>query len=235
MLSAATLFPGLTPLQLGTQCGFKKMMTYRVLDTLLEKKYLFAQNDYHSHARKIFPLSLPELSKRIDRKSSDLMRIANEIQDINVCLRYPKSLSTSPFDIYRYYGDEARESFYDLLHLDWNHCFGCGDLDSYLSIMGIDFERNWVKSRVRKSRTAHAYYSSQGPITDEFAGQDDHDLRTSKYISLSLEEKWFTLLPEIQTMTIFLSEIKDSHPEWSLLKIESKDIVESYLALFQSH
>ena len=66
MIVASLVFPGLSTLDLGKQCGFKKMTIYRTIDALLEKRYLIAVDK--DNQRRIYPISLKDIARRIYQK-----------------------------------------------------------------------------------------------------------------------------------------------------------------------
>ena len=231
MIVASLVFPGLSTLDLGKQCGFKKMTIYRTIDALLEKRYLIAVDK--DNQRRIYPISLKDIARRIDQKFASLRRFALEIEDINKLLLYPLNTDQENLKIDKYFGDEAKEMFYDMHYYDWNHIFGGGDLDSYLGILGMDFEKKWLDIRVKKGKTAEAIFTTNGEITKEFIKNDKNELRVSKFIDSNIRNRWFTFFPEANTTLVFRADDTDNQINWNILKIESKEITDNYLKFFQ--
>ncbi len=206
------------------------MSSYRTLDLLLEKNYLRDEKDPLSKVRRIFPVDLSEIASRIDRRSSDLKRFAGELVDFHRYFRYPITSSAESLEINTYYGDDAKETFYDLHSSDWSMTQFLGDFDTQVQILGMDFERPWYLKRIRQGKKAEGVFSRYGEITQELVKNDHEEMRTSVFVSDIVKADWFNIFPEINTVIQFRHLDMDNRSTWHLLKI-----VSSGLSKFFSH
>lgn len=227
MLVKAFAFPGLSPYQLGKQCGMKRMSTYRTLENLMAKGYLTVDETKKGY-RTVRTLPLYTLARRIDRRSTDLLRFASEIRDIERLLRYPVIKNTGELEVSHFYAEEAKESFYDLLYQNWNIVQALGDFDTQIKMIGMDFERPWYLRRIKQGKKAEVVFSTYGEATKELTKNDQHEMRTSVYVPNVIEGDWFNIFPEMNTTFHFRHPDPEDPKTWHVIKIVSPEMTRLY-------
>ncbi len=228
MAMMAHVCPGLLPLELGRQCRMKKMSTYRTLDTLLEKRFLRVEKDRLMQSRKIFPADLSEIASRVDQRSRDLNRFAGELEDLCRYLRYPLTSPAGLLEVHAYYGEDAKEAFYDLHYSDWSMTQFLGDFDTQVRMIGMDFERPWYLKRLKQGRKAEGVFSRYGEITQELVKHDRREMRTSVFVPEIVQGDWFNIFPEINTVIQFRHPNPEDASTWHLLKIVSAGLTKFF-------
>lgn len=232
MITAAFICPGLSPQLLGKQCGFKRMTTYRILEALIHKGYLETAVDPNTKFRTIHPVSLKELSKRVEGKGKDLQKFALELQDIGNVLQRT-SRGTSEISIHRYYDDEAKEAFMDMHFLKWEMNYAIGDFDAYCpNEKHFEFEMDWVRRRANQGRKAIMAGHHIGNFTREVVRNNERDLRTAVFSEQSIKDYFIMAFPEVDIT--FIGSTEKETGRWTMLKVESKDIAKLYTQMTQN-
>lgn len=227
LMAKIMLFPGMTTPQLQYQCGFKRMTTYRMLEKL--EGLGFLKKSSRNGKGVWMGITLAELTKRIEKHQLDLQQ---KLQDI---MRAGKTLgahtrSHEAIALQRYTGDHALELYNDMHYMQWDYQCGFGDFESLSECFGLEFCLDWIDQRIRKSRQAGAYLTTTGKHTQYITGSDEEHLRNTVETALPIRNQWYEIFPENDVVLLF----EKAKEDWSVLKINSKAICQSYFQLAQA-
>lgn len=250
MFSKAYAFPGLTPRMVGYQCGFSRMTGYRVLERLVAKGLLtvrgeplqaiprldsktgLARNDTDesfaetsSKKRHIYPISLHQLSQRLMHISSNVLQLAETFKSIEKL--HASGLLQHAGSMQLLKSDAALEAFDDMHRQKWEWNIALGDFESYGQKTDPNFNRQWVKKRVKKGRKAKGVITASGPFTKEFTKDDEAVFRKTCFVKNFIKNQWIETFPEIGTTFIFSQNLAEDHTI-AALKIQNKAVTDSY-------
>lgn len=221
----AYTFPGLTPRMLGYQCGFSRMTGYRVLERLVGKGLLTVREHL------VYPISLHELSQRLTQISSNVLALAETFTSIEK-LHSPGLLQHAG-SMQLLKNDASLEAFDDMHRQSWEWNIALGDFESYGQKTDPNFNRQWVKKRVKKGRKAKGVITASGPFTKEFTKDDEAVFRKTCFVKNFIKDQWIETFPEIGTTFIFSPSLTEDHTI-AALKIQNKAVTNSYVQIVKA-
>lgn len=181
----------------------------------------------------IIPSSFNKLIETLEKKSRQLYRVADSLNQLNNVLPFLRNSKThNNINVYDSI-DEIRENYIDILDLDWENTFAYGSFEMFVKEIDPEIESKFIKNRVKKGRKGTAILTDNGPFTQELIKRDENELRKTAFLkNKKITDKWFHAFPNNNLVIIWSRDPKTGI--FSSTAIENREVADFHKALFEA-
>lgn len=160
------------------ECGFSMATTYRVFESLRDKKLLTSSPE--NWRKSISVISLRALADKLGRESLKLRKVEYELKKMHQLDQLSQlQLTENPIEILTDQ-NQLTEHCYRLLNEQWSHIYGYGSGEMAYEIPGEKAMHDFVTMRARKGKTIDVIFTHLGDHTKQLLINNKNELRNGK-------------------------------------------------------
>lgn len=193
--------------------------TYKILNSLIDKGFIFPNE---SRPVSYKAVSLDEISKKIATKGRKFCRTAGKFAELS-------KLSDSPEGTAIYEDNDLNDFYLNIPYKIDDFIWCIGSFEAVVSFFGLDIEKEFIKTRVKKGKFADAVIFDNSEYSQDRASKDTFEKRETRIIPHNDYPLEFSYLFNSTILDFY----KDIDGKVKVLKTENPDIAKARLIQYQ--
>ena len=183
--------------------SLKKKLCLTCEDDCFSLEELFADQLMIEHClddgkEVLYPIPIALLRGYLDHSKVSAREFDYQIREIEQWIKYPM-MRTGDTRFQTGKGWVANQWLFELLAADWVQVYCFGDYESFIDMMGIDAERDWIRERIKRGKKAQVLATQDGQWAQEIDKHSRQELRDCLIDPSDFSDLFIMTFPESQT------------------------------------